>query len=93
LNNVNGNGINHLLAVLKEHVPEVDWSIHTVENSGEIISDISKYCDAEKSILEFHVCPQFCAFVGDYEKNIYCNKCGAERFRNDKISNKSHLKI
>jgi hypothetical protein len=83
LNNVNGNGINHLLAVLKEHVPEVDWPIHTVENSGEIISDISKYCDEEKSMLEFHVCPQFgcCAFVGDYEKNIYCNKCGAERFR------------
>jgi hypothetical protein len=83
LNNVNARGINNLLSVLKEHVPEVDWPLHTVENSGEIVSDISKYCDEDKSMLEFHICPKLgcCAFVGDFKMNIVCQKCGAERFR------------
>jgi hypothetical protein len=83
-NNATVAGINHLLSILKEHIPEViNWPLHKVEHSREVINDIIKYCDVDNRMLEFHICPQkgCCVFVADYANNIFCNGCNAQRFR------------
>jgi hypothetical protein len=81
--NVNGDGLNSLLSILNQHVPEVNWPMHNNGNSGYVTNDILKYCDEVTTMIEFNICPQHgcCAFVGDYKDYIYCKGCGAERYR------------
>jgi hypothetical protein len=83
LHHVKPSAMSSLLGLLNEHVPEVNWPIHLVEESGNVINDISKYCEEDSKMLEFHVCPDkgCCVFVGDYATLNFCPFCKADRFR------------
>ena len=49
--------------------------------TGRCVSEVSKYCDADKSTLVFDMCPDSCTvFVGANSEMHNCPHCSKERF-------------
>ena len=72
-NRIHKNIMDPLMAVLKQHIPEVNWPIKDNYNGNVKNSIYAK--ESDYRMLEFHVCPDqaCCAFVADYSNHIMCS--------------------
>lgn len=71
-----------LLNLLKKLLPRSNLPIYESSAKGRYVSCLDRYIvNAEKRLISFDCCVNGdCVFVGESFEDIYCRKCGEERF-------------